>query len=223
MRCDRLLVSFLLLSLCACGKDQGAPAPAGTPAPPAPSAESAAAAPQAPASQDPAPIGPMSSSGKVLGSGGGASAQPAGLDFDLPDGWQSEAPATKMRFAQASIPGSGGPGQLAAFYFGPGQGGGVEDNLQRWTGQMKVAEGSQPQRGTFEANGFRITWLDVAGTLLPSGMGMGPTTEQPGSRLLGAVIEGQGGPWFFKVTGPDATIAPQREAFLAMLRSVRAR
>ena len=215
------IVPFVLLGLCACDKDQSAPAPAaGTPAP---AGESAGAAPQAPPSQGSAPVGPMSSNGKVLGSGGGESAQPAGLDFDLPAGWQSEAPQTNMRIAQASIPGPGGPGQLAVFYFGPGGGGGVEDNLQRWIGQMNPDPGKQPERGTFDANGFRITWVDVTGTLQPSTTGMGPTTEQPGSRLLGAVVEGQGGPWFFKATGPGATLAPQREAFLAMLRTVRGR
>ncbi|HYG61626.1 MAG TPA: hypothetical protein VEL74_03525 [Thermoanaerobaculia bacterium] len=154
-----------------------------------------------------------------MGSGGGS--QDAGFDFDLPAGWQSEPPANNMRLAQASVPGEGGAGQLAVFFFGPGGGGGVEDNLQRWIGQMEVDPGTQPERGTLEANGFRITWVDVKGTLLPSTMGMGPTTEQPGSRLLGAVVEGEGGPWFFKLTGPDATLSAQREAFFTMLRSVR--
>ena len=156
-----------------------------------------------------------------MGSGGGAAAQGAGLDFDLPAGWQSETPANTMRLAQASVPGEGGAGQLAVFFFGPGGGGGVEDNLQRWIGQMKVEPGTQPERGTLEANGMRITWVDVKGTLLPSSMGMGPATEQPGSRLLGAVVEGEGGPWFFKLTGPDATLTAQRDAFFGMLRSVR--
>jgi len=156
-----------------------------------------------------------------VGSGAGAAAQGAGLDFDLPAGWQSETPQTNMRMAQASIPGPGGAGQLAVFFFGPGGGGGVEDNLQRWIGQVEVAPSTQPERGTFEANGFRITWVDVKGTLLPSSMGMGPATEQPGSRLLGAVVEGEGGPWFFKATGPDATLASQRDTFFTMLRSVR--
>lgn len=34
-------------------------------------------------------------------------------------------------------------------------------------------------------------------------------------------VEGLGGPWFFKATGPDATVTPQREAFVTMLKSVR--
>ncbi len=51
-------------------------------------------------------------------------------------------------------------------------------------------------------------------------MGSGPTTPQPGFRLLGAVVEGEGGPWFFKLTGPEATLASEREAFFGLLRGV---
>jgi hypothetical protein len=35
------------------------------------------------------------------------------------------------------------------------------------------------------------------------------------------VIEGSGGPWFVKATGPDKTLAPQRDAFFSLLKSVR--
>jgi hypothetical protein len=52
-------------------------------------------------------------------------------------------------------------------------------------------------------------------------MGGGPTEPTPGSRLLGAVVEGPGGPWFFKITGPAATVTAAAPAFDAMLRSVR--
>jgi hypothetical protein len=169
------------------------------------------------------PIGPISSRGGTIDGGGapaGSADMGAGLDFDLPAGWQSEPPSSDMRLAQATIPGPAGNGQLAVFFFGPGGGGTVEANIERWVGQMEVS-GAAPQPQVFEANGYRVTWIDVAGTLQPSTMGMGPSEPQPGARLLGAVVEGPGGPWFFKATGPDATLAGQREAFLTMLRSVR--
>lgn len=146
--------------------------------------------------------------------------QGAGFDFELPAGWERQTPGSSMRLAQATIPGPGGPGEFAVFYFGAGQGGAVEANLQRWADQMG---GAAPQRESFEANGLKMTWIDLAGTLQPSGMGMGPSTPQANSRLLGAVIEGPGGPWFFKVTGPDETIGPQRDAFVRMLKSVNLR
>ena len=52
-------------------------------------------------------------------------------------------------------------------------------------------------------------------------MGSGPTTPQPGYRLMGAVVEGESGPYFFKLTGPAQTIARERDAFLALLASCR--
>ena len=97
----------------------------------------------------------------------------------------------------------------------------VEANFERWLGQFERPAGVEPARGELAANGLAVHWIDVAGTLLPSGMGMGPTTPQPGSRLLGAVVEGEGGPWFFKLTGPDATVVAVRDPFLALLRSLR--
>lgn len=207
-------LSVLLLTLAACGGGQEGAA----------SNETAATAPPAAdaPSSEPAPVGPISSRGETAPSGATASGQAADIDFTLPAGWQSETPSSNMRLAQASIPGPGGPGQLAVFYFGPGSGGDAESNIQRWVGQMEPEQGTEPSRQTFETeNGFRVTWVDVAGTLLPSTMGTGPTTPQPNSRLLGAVVEGPGGPWFFKATGPKTTLDPEREKFLEMLRSVQ--
>ena len=202
-------IPLLLLPLAACNRAEEAATPASPDAPAA----------TAPASPGEAPIGPMSSRGEAVG--GGAAAQEGSIDYDLPAGWQAQPPANEMRVGQATIPGAGGPGDLVVFYFGPGGGGGVQDNIQRWIDQMEPEAGSNPQPETFEANGFRVTWIDVSGTLKPSMMGTGPTTPQPNSRLLGAVVEGPGGPWFFKATGPEATLTAERDNFLGMLRSVR--
>lgn len=217
----RSILPVLLLTLAACG---GGPETPADHAADHSDAETTAAPPAGESTAS--PIGPISSRGGTAPSGAAApsmAGEATEIDFTLPAGWKSEAPSS-MRLAQASIPGPGGPGTLTVFYFGPGGGGGVEANIQRWVGQMEPGPGSQPSPQTFETeNGFRVTWVDVAGTLLPSTMGMGPDTPQPNSRLLGAVVEGPGGPWFFKATGPEGTLAAERENFLEMLRSVRAK
>jgi len=205
MICKALLtIPMLLLPLAACNGGEEGPPPDATAQTP-------------PAAQGGAPA-PMSSRGEPVG---GEQAQEESIQFDIPGNWEQQPPASQMRMAQASIPGAGGPGDFAVFFFGPGGGGGVEDNIQRWIDQMDPEPGSNPQPETFEANGFRVTWIDVAGTLKPSNMGTGPATEQPNSRLYGAVVEGPGGPWFFKATGPGATLTAERDNFLKMLRSVR--
>jgi hypothetical protein len=223
----------LLVALAACrgkapdadrGAEASAPASAaeGTAAVPA-SPAAGAAAPQVP----PLPAHPPAEAGGAAPNGTptpaapdqGAPEQPAStLAFDLPAGWRSTPPATRMRLAQATLAGPGGPAELGVFYFGPGQGGSADANIARWTGQIS---GGKPQQGSFTANGLKVTWVDARGTLKASSMGMGPSSEQPNARLLGAVVEGPGGPWFFKATGPEATLGPQRDAFLAMLHGLR--
>ncbi|HEX7180823.1 MAG TPA: hypothetical protein VF756_03205 [Thermoanaerobaculia bacterium] len=206
-----LAIPVLLLTLAACDRESTVP-PETADQTPSPAVE---------ATPEQAPVGPISSRGGAV-PGDQAAQAGEGIDFDMPANWQSETPETSMRMAQAAIPGASGPGLLAVFYFGPGGGGGVEDNIQRWIDQMEPAPGSDLQPETFQTpNGYKVTWVDVAGVLKPSSMGMGPETAQPNSRLFGAVVEGPGGPWFFKVTGPDATLSAERENFLSMLRSVR--
>jgi len=148
---------------------------------------------------------------------GGTPIQAEGLNFNLPAGWTPEQPSSSMRIGQAVIPGSGGDGQLTVFFFGPGGGGGAEANIGRWVAQVD-SSGVEPAREAFQANGLGVTWIDTTGTLKKSSIGSFPTEDMPGYRLFGAVVEGDGGPWFLKAVGPEATMAEQREAFIAMLQ-----
>ncbi|MEE4273054.1 MAG: hypothetical protein V2I67_15380 [Thermoanaerobaculales bacterium] len=143
-----------------------------------------------------------------------------GARFDQPAGWVFREPSSSMRLAEAEIPGDEGAALLTAFFFGPGGGGGTDANLQRWAGQIEAEAGAVPTRDSFEINGYTVSTIAVEGTLRPSRMGSGPTEAIPGSKLVGAVVEGPGGPWFFKVTGPAATVVAAEPAFDAMLRSV---
>ena len=145
------------------------------------------------------------------------------LSVVLPSGWQQVPPSSSMRAVQAVVPGPGGDAELVVYYFGAGQGGDVESNLGRWMNQVIPTAGTAPHRETFESGDLRITWIDSEGTIKPGEMGMGPQNEQPNSRLLAAVVEGDHGPWFVKLTGPEATVTPQREAFLSFLRSAAPR
>lgn len=178
----------------------------------APPSETSSAPAAAPAGE-PAPSAAAPATGTPVNA--------AGLTLALPTGWQAEAPSSSMRAAQATIDGSAGPGQLAVFFFGPGGGGGVDANIDRWISQME-SPGAAPAREAFDANGLRVTSIDLSGTLKASTIGSFPSTDQPGYRMLAAVVEGPGGPWFLRAVGPEATIAEQRDAFIAMLRGARA-
>jgi hypothetical protein len=70
--------------------------------------------------------------------------------------------------------------------------------------------------------GLKQTSVDVAGSYKPAPMGGAGGSVKDGWRLLGAVVEGPGGPWFFRLTGPDATVAAAKKQFDAVLASLEA-
>src|SRR4051812_19967653 len=62
------------------------------------------------------------------------------VGFTPPEGWISETPSSSMRKAQFKLPHQGADtedAKVAVFFFGPGQGGPVEDNLMRWAGEYE--------------------------------------------------------------------------------------
>jgi hypothetical protein len=151
----------------------------------------------------------------------------AGIRWDVPSNWKSEA-QRPMRLATYTItaaPGDQDNGECGVYYFGPGQGGGVEANLDRWIGQFLQADGKSSKDAAKIAkrtlHGLKVTSVDVSGAY--TGMA-GPRAPQgapkPGYRLLGAIVEGSQGSIFFKFTGPSKTIAQNQAAFEKMLATL---
>ena len=150
----------------------------------------------------------------------------AGIRWTAPAGWKAEAPRP-MRAATYSIPpvaGDQGIAECVVNYFGPGQGGGVEANIERWKGQVQGPDG-KPAPAKIDkrtARGVAITMIDVSGSY--SGMGgpmMASPKAVPGYRLIGAIVEGPGGSVFFKLTGPAKTIAAQQKNFDQLMASIQ--
>lgn len=147
----------------------------------------------------------------------------AGLRFSVPSEWTRVPAASEMRQAQFRIPRAAGDsedGELVLFHFENGQGGSVQDNLDRWLAQLKQPDGSAAKDKATTVirpvKTLKATSLDASGDYT----GMGDKTAKPGWRLLGAVIEGPGGPWFFKAVGPQATIEAAKSGFDALVNSV---
>jgi hypothetical protein len=144
----------------------------------------------------------------------------AGIAWTVPAGWTT-GEGSSMRVATYQVPGVKGAegGECAVFYFGPGQGGGVDDNVQRWARQFK--ESPTPRRETRTVGGIAATLVDVEGTYLNPGGGMMQSRgEKPDYRLLGAIVEAPQGNVFFKLTGPQATIADAKAAFDSLIGSI---
>jgi hypothetical protein len=150
----------------------------------------------------------------------------AALAWDDPDGWLPVAPSSRMRRAQYRVPGAGGDAECAVFYFGPGEGGDPQANVIRWADQFAQADGT-PSRDalvtdTLDVGGIKVLVAEVTGTYNGGMAGMGGPRELADHMLLGAVAEGPDANWFFKLTGPEATVRENREAFMTLVRSLRA-
>jgi len=161
----------------------------------------------------------------LFGTSTAAAETAAGVNWTAPAGW-TKGPDRPMRAATYSVtaaPGDTAAGECAVNFFGAGQGGSVQDNIDRWKGQFQGSDGKPavPKVGTRTVRGLKITTVDTSGVY--SGMG-GPMATSPRSvpnyRLLGAIVEAPGGTVFFKFTGPANTIAANVAKFEQLLASL---
>jgi hypothetical protein len=144
-----------------------------------------------------------------------------GISWTVPARWTAGA-GSSMRVATYVIPAAkgSGSGECAVFFFGPGQGGGIDDNVARWAKQFEGAPAPKSTASTVA--GIRVTRAEVAGTYLaPGGPMMQSTGKKTGYRLLGAIVEAPGGNVFFKLTGPAATVAAAQAELDALVASIR--
>jgi hypothetical protein len=150
----------------------------------------------------------------------------AGLRYDVPDAWVRVPAPSDMRAAQYRVPGEGGAdAELVLFFFGKGRGGGVDANLERWYAQFTQPDGRASRDAAVvtkqTVDSLKVTTLDLAGTYSPMPMGAGnPARARPGTRMLAVIVEGEGGPWFFRLVGPAATVGAAKAAFDAMMKSL---
>lgn len=140
-------------------------------------------------------------------------------------GWTAEEPfvwarpENDMRDAQYTVRGVPGV-ELTISHFDPDVGGGgdVDANVERWVGQFEPVESRATERR--EIQDLPVTLLDVSGTFVGR-QGMGPSgPPRPGTRMLGAIVEGPRGLVFFKLLGPAAGVETSREAFDALVATI---
>ncbi|HTC89539.1 MAG TPA: hypothetical protein VK686_14630 [Bryobacteraceae bacterium] len=144
-----------------------------------------------------------------------------GVQWTMPSTWKADAQRPMRLATYTADPGA----ECGVYFFGAGQGGSVEANLDRWISQFLQADGKPSKDAAKIAkrtiHGLPVTTVDVAGAY--TGMG-GPTAPgapaMPGYRMLGAIVEGPQGSIFFKFTGPAKTIGANLVAFDKMLESL---
>jgi len=236
MNLRRIGVGLILVLATGCKEDdtKKIPFPDGKPAKPA--AETAEPSPPPPAlppnhppidkpppmaseQADPATLKPSPTAGM-------STATFKGYAMDVPSDWKLQPAANPMRIAEFELPKVGDDREapsLIVFFFGVGGGGGVDANIDRWRGQFDDGGKSNPgTTETLSAGSTKITLLDKSGTFKLQPRMMSPEfTPMPGWRMLAAVAEIQGGPLFFRTTGPESSVAAQKDALTKALKTLR--
>jgi hypothetical protein len=142
----------------------------------------------------------------------------AAIHWTVPDSWQTAANPSAMRIATYRLRPAAGDAEGADVSVARA-GGSKEANIQRWIGQFDDAGKDTREEKT--VRGLKVTIVTVSGTFQGGGM-MGGAAAAPHSKwaLLAAIVETPGMPYFFKVTGPLATVKAARPAFDAMIASI---
>jgi hypothetical protein len=156
------------------------------------------------------------------GSGTGATA----LTWTAPADWLSEPPATAMRKAQYRVSGEAGDAKCVVFYLGPGEGGDAMSNARRWADQFTLPDGRAGEAGMRtdqrRVGDIDVLVVEVRGTYQGGfRMQRQQSPPKPGQMLLGAIAKGPDANWFFKLTGPEATVESQRAAFDDLVGSLK--
>jgi hypothetical protein len=134
----------------------------------------------------------------------------------VPASWKQEPVTGGMRKATYKI--AAAPGDSEGAEVSVSQAGGeLDDNINRWAGQFG---GATPTRTERTVNGIKVVIVELHGTYSAGGMMGKPQPPKAKYALLGAIVASE--PWhFFKMWGPDKTVAAAKPDFDKLVGSVR--
>jgi len=141
------------------------------------------------------------------------------FSFTRPVNWEWVEVTSSMRKAQLKVNDADkkGSAEVIFFYFGEGNGGGTQANVDRWLGQFQEPKdkiNSKVEEAT--AGKHKVTYVQAEGTYM-SGMPGGPKTAQPNSMLMGAILESNQGNVFVRLTGPADLAKASKSDFRKMI------
>lgn len=146
----------------------------------------------------------------------------SGITFTPSADWTSTPPSSSMRAAELAITPEGAAAPVTAvfYYFGPGQGGSVDDNVARWIGQFEGEPVKETKEHKFDGD-KTVTIVTAKGTYMESmgGPFSGDKTPRPGYALLGAIVPGNDAHIYIKLTGPEKDVLAIAEKFTALATS----
>ncbi len=145
-----------------------------------------------------------------------------GLTAPKPATWIEHAARGMGRVVNYTVPGRDGSNaaHVVVSFFGPEGAGPQAANIDRWTQQFRTSDGDpvEPIVEAFEVASMPVTLVELAGEYRRTGAAW-YTADQ---LLFGVIIEAPVGPIYIRFFGETATVERNREAFLAMIRGLRA-
>ena len=116
------------------------------------------------------------------------------LESVLPASWDYEQPTSTMRLLQYRVPGAaeGENASFVVYYFGPGQGGSNEANIERWKSQFTAADGgpAEPVITTSETGELPVTLVALRGSYARSiGIGQQVAAQPDQTPVHGASVK----------------------------------
>jgi hypothetical protein len=151
--------------------------------------------------------------GGATAPGGQEEGDPPAIDWKVPTKWSEDPVRNAMRIATYHVPAAeGAPDETIMTVARAG--GSVEANLQRWYGQF--ANAKEGKRTEKIIRGLKVSTIEVSGTF-STGADQAP---RRGWSLRGAVVETEEGAYFFKLTGPTATVRAARADFDSLIDSI---
>ncbi len=140
---------------------------------------------------------------------------PGHLVYQAPETWEKISPTNEMRLDEYVI--DAPTNTVASVYFFDGMRGALEANLQRWKSQFKDDDTRVLlQKKQYNRKDLALTIYHLTGTYLEKLDPMDPQStikEIKDYALLAAVVEMKKGTWFFKILGPESTVAESRNDF----------
>ncbi|MEO6183222.1 MAG: hypothetical protein ABIP71_09030 [Verrucomicrobiota bacterium] len=134
--------------------------------------------------------------------------------WDLPSGWR-EKPASSMVFKTFSSGDAENEAKIAVSVF-PGDVGGPLANVNRWRSQLSLQAIQESELSklvtSIDVIGGKATLVDMNGTDVKTG--------KP-ARMIAATVPYAERTWFYKLTGSEAAVVREKEAFLKFIQTVR--
>lgn len=145
----------------------------------------------------------------------------AGLEMPKPTTWTWQAPTMQFRTLQYSVPAPANSTDAAELIFSQfmGDGGSVQQNIDRWANQFRGADGkaATPKTETKTMGDMQVTLVELKGAY----MGMGSTGPKENTLQLGAIIVAPGRSVFIRLNGPEKTVEGERASWDKMIAGIK--